>query len=74
MPGAVAVRYLGEPPVGRHELAVRAGCHVTAGQHPGKHVRWRLELQGQDVGESAFFGFDDGVAIKIRNEDRQWSR
>jgi hypothetical protein len=55
--------YLGEPPVGRHELTVRAGCHVAAGQHAGKHVRRSLELQGQDVGESAFFGFDDGVGV-----------
>jgi hypothetical protein len=63
MPGAVAVMDLGEPPVDRDELAVRAGCHVAAGQHAGKHVWRRLELQGQDVGESAFFGFDDGVGV-----------
>ena len=59
----VAVMYLGEPPVDRHEFAVRAGCHVTAGQHAGKRVRGRLELQAQDVGKSAFFGFDDGAGV-----------
>jgi hypothetical protein len=26
-------------------------------------VRGRLELQAQDVGESAFVGFDDGVGV-----------
>lgn len=30
VPGAVAVMDLGEPPVDRDELAVRAGCHVAA--------------------------------------------
>ena len=61
MPVAIAVMDLGESPVDRHELAVRAGGHVTEGQHAGKHLRRRLELQAQDVGESAFAGFDDGA-------------
>ena len=55
--------YLGESPFGRDELAVRAGCHVAVGQHAGKRVRRRLELEAQDVGKAAFFGFDDGVGV-----------
>jgi hypothetical protein len=55
--------YLGESPAGRHELTVRAGCHIAVGQHAGKHMRGRLELQAQDVGESAFVGFEDGVGV-----------
>ena len=55
--------YLGEPPVDRREFAVRAGGHVAVGQHAGKRIRGRLELQAQDVGESAFFGFDDGAGV-----------
>ena len=55
--------YLGEPPVDRHGLAVRAGGHVAAGQHAGQRVRRRLELEAQDVGESAFAGFDDGAGV-----------
>ena len=53
--------YLGKSPVGRHQFAVRAGGHVAAGQHAGKDLRRRRELQAQDVGESAFAGFDDGA-------------
>ena len=53
--------YLGESLFDRHELAVRAGCHVAASQNAGKHVRRRLKLETQEVGKSAFFGFDDGV-------------
>jgi hypothetical protein len=63
VPWAVALLYLGEPPVDRHELAIRVGCHVPAGPHAGKWVRRRLELQAQDVGESAFFRFDDGAGV-----------
>ena len=55
--------YLGEPLFDRHELAVWAGGHVDAGQHTGKRVRRRLELSVQDVGESAFVGFDDGAGV-----------
>ena len=55
--------YLGEPPVGRHEVAIRAGRHVAAGQHVGKELRGRLELEAQDVGKSAVFGFDDGAGV-----------
>jgi hypothetical protein len=37
---------LGEPPADRDEFAVRAGGHVAAGQHAGKHVRRGLDLVG----------------------------
>jgi hypothetical protein len=57
------VLYLGEPLLGRHELAIRAGGHVTGGQHAGKRVRRRLELQAQDVGKSAFADLDDGAGL-----------
>jgi hypothetical protein len=55
--------YLGEPLFDRHGLAVRAGGHVAAGQHAGQYIWRRLELQAQNVGESAFFGFDDGAGV-----------
>jgi hypothetical protein len=55
--------YLGESLFDRHELAVRAGCHVAAGQHAGKQVRRRLELRTQDVGKPAFLGVDDGAGV-----------
>jgi hypothetical protein len=55
--------YLGEPPVDPHGLAVRAGGHVAVGQHAGQYVRCRVELGVQDVGESAFAGFDDGAGV-----------
>ena len=54
---------LGEPLLDRHGLAVRAGGHVTARQHAGQHVRCRSELGTQDVGESAFAGFDEGAGV-----------
>jgi hypothetical protein len=54
---------LGEPLFGRHELAVRAGCHVAVGQHAGEHLRRGLELQAQDVGESAFARLEDGAGV-----------
>ena len=63
VPWAVAVMYLGEPLLDRHGLAVRAGGHVAASQHAGQHVRCRVELGAQDVGESAFAGFDDGAGV-----------
>ena len=63
VPWAVAVLDLGEPLLDRHEFAVRAGGHVAAGQHAGQRVRRRLELQAQDVGKSAFAGFDDGAGV-----------
>ena len=59
VPGAIAALYLREPPLGRHGLAVQAGGHVAEGQHAGQRVRRGLELVAQDVGKSAFFGFDD---------------
>jgi hypothetical protein len=55
--------YLGEPPFGRHGLAVRTGGHVAASQHAGQYVRCRVELVAQGVGESAFAGFDDGAGV-----------
>ena len=63
VPGAVAVLYLGEPLLDRHGLAVRAGGHVAARQHAGQCVRCRVELGAQDIGESAFAGFDDGAGV-----------
>jgi hypothetical protein len=63
MPWAVAVAYLGKPPLNRHGLAARAGSHVTASQHAGQRIRRRLELGAKDVGESAFAGFDDGAGV-----------
>jgi hypothetical protein len=63
VPWAVAVVYLGEPPVDRHGLAVGAGGHVAASQNAGERVRRGLELGAQDVGESAFAGFDDGAGV-----------
>ena len=53
VPLAVAVVYLGEPPVGPYGLAARAGGHVAASQHAGQYVRCRVELGTQDIGESA---------------------
>ena len=55
--------YLGEPPFDRHGLAVRTGGHVAASQHAGQYVRCRVELGIQDIGESAFAGFDDGAGV-----------
>ena len=54
---------LGELPFGRYEFAVRAGGHVAEGQHAGKRVRRRRELVAQNVGKSAFAGFDDGAGV-----------
>ena len=55
--------YLGELLLDRHGLAVRAGGHVTASQNAGQHVRCGIELGTQDMGESAFGGFDDGAGV-----------
>ena len=63
VPWAVAVLYLGEPLFDRHEFAVRADGHVTASQNAGHHVRCRGELGAQEIGESAFAGFDDGAGV-----------
>ena len=63
VPGAVAVVYLGEPLLDRHELAVRAGGHVAASQNAGQHVWCRVKFVAQDIGESAFAGFDDGAGM-----------
>jgi hypothetical protein len=70
VPRAVAVTYLRKPPLGWHGLAVGAGGHVAVGQGAGKRA-WRgLELEGQDVGESAFPGFDDGARV-VRNQSAE---
>jgi hypothetical protein len=63
VPRAVAGVYLGEPLLGRHGLAVRAGGHVAASRDAGQGVRCRGELGAQDAGESAFVGFDDGAGV-----------
>jgi hypothetical protein len=63
VPGAVAVTYLNKPRFDRHGLTVRAGGHVAARQHAGQDVRRRVELGAQDIGESAFAGFDDGAGV-----------
>jgi len=55
--------YLRKPPFGRYGSAVRAGGHVTVGQHAGKGIWCRLELGTQDVGKPAFVGFDDGAGV-----------
>ena len=55
--------YLGEPLFDRHGPAVRAGGHVAARQYAGQRVRRGVELGAQDVGESAFAGFDDGAGV-----------
>jgi hypothetical protein len=63
VPEAVAVLYVGEPLLDRHGLAVRAGGHVAVRQHARQYVRCRVEFVAQDVGESAFAGFDDGAGV-----------
>src|SRR5690348_18334898 len=63
VPWAVAVMYHGEPLFDRHGLAVWAGGHLAASQHAGQYVRCRVELGPQDIGESAFSGFDDGAGV-----------
>jgi len=63
VPWAVTVMYLGKPPVDRHGLAIRAGSHVAASRHAGRYVRCGAELGTQDIGESAFTGFDDGAGV-----------
>ena len=63
---------LGELPFGRYEFAVWAGGRVTAGQHAGKDVRRGSELEAQDVGKSAFFGFDDSVGARRNLGPTPW--
>jgi hypothetical protein len=63
VPWAVAVVYRGEPLFGRYGFAVWAGGRVTEGQHAGQRVRCWLELAAQDVGKSAFAGFDDAAGV-----------
>ena len=61
--GAVAAMNLGEPLLDGHEFAIRAGGHVAASEDAGQYVRCSVELGAQDVGESAFAGFDDGAGV-----------
>jgi hypothetical protein len=58
-------------------VAGNTGYHVVVvsgraavGQHAGKRMRRRLELEAQDVGESAFAGFDDGAGV-VCNQSAQ---
>jgi hypothetical protein len=67
---AVAVVDLGQAVVHRDVLAVGAGGHVAEGQRVGQVLRGRGELAGQDVGEAAFFGFDDGAGV-VRDQGAQ---
>jgi hypothetical protein len=60
---AIPVMDLGKPLLDRHGLAVWAGGHVAVGQRAGQRIRCGFELQGQDVGEAAFAGFDDGAGV-----------
>jgi hypothetical protein len=55
--------YLGESLFDWHEFAIWAGGHVAAGQYVGKRAWRRFELQPQDVGKSAFAGFDDRAGV-----------
>jgi len=50
--------------------AVGAGGHVAEGQRVGQRPRRRGELAGQDVGEAAFFGLDDGAGV-VRDQAAQ---
>jgi len=51
-------------------LAVGAGGHVAEGQRAGQRLGRRRELAGQDVGETAFFGLDDGAGV-VRDQAAQ---
>jgi hypothetical protein len=51
-------------------LTVGAGGHVTEGQCVGQWARERVELAGQDVGQAAFFGLDDGTGM-VRDQAAQ---
>ncbi len=55
--------YLGESPLDGHKVTVGAGGHVAVSQGAGKRVRRGLELEGQDVGESSFPGFDESARV-----------
>jgi len=44
-------------------LAVGAGGHVAESQRIGQVLRGPGELAGQEVGQAAFFGFDDGAGV-----------
>src|SRR5271165_6127889 len=71
VPGAIAIIYLGEPLLDRHNLTVRAGGHVAIGQHARKRVRRRLEFVAQDVSKSAFASFDDGTGVMSNQSAQQ---
>ena len=60
---AIAVVDFGQAVVYLDVLAVRAGGHVTEDQCVGQWPQRRGELAGQDVGQAAFFGLDDGAGV-----------
>jgi hypothetical protein len=53
--------YLGESPFDRDEFAVRAGCHVAAGQLGGR-PSGQARTPAPDAGKSAFPGLGDYVS------------
>ena len=70
MPRAVAVVDLSQAAGYLDLVAVGAGSHVAEGQRVGQRARRRGELAGQDVGEAAFFGLDDGAGV-VRDQAAQ---
>jgi len=68
--GAVAVVDLGQAVLDLDVLAVGAGGHVAEGQRVGQVLRRWGELAGQDVGQAAFFGLDDGAGV-VRDQAAQ---
>ena len=67
---AVAVVDLGQAVVDLDVLAVGTGGHVAEGQRVGQRLGRRGELAGQDAGEAAFFGLDDGAGV-VRDQAAQ---
>ena len=70
MTRAVAVVDLGQAVGYLDALAVRAGSHIAEGQRVGQRLGRRGELAGQDVGEAAFLGLDDGAGV-VRDQTAQ---
>jgi hypothetical protein len=67
---AVAVVDLGQAVMHLDVVAVGAGGHVAEGQRVGQRPGRRGELAGQDVGQAAFFGLDDGAGM-VRDQAAQ---
>ena len=67
---AIAVVDLGQATGYLDLAAVGAGGHVAEGQRVGQLLRRRGELAGQDVGQAAFFGLDDGAGV-VRDQAAQ---